>query len=1080
MSSPSILTHYSIPPVSTDLLRRERLTDFLHEQIARRLIVVAAPAGYGKTSLLADFARDTDLAVCWYSLAPSDGDPSVFLEHLLTSLASRFPGFGEKTREVLAAVSPYSDPLAVAGALVNEMVSAIPEWFVLVFDDFHHVEESPPIARLLSSLLAHQPEHCHLILSSRTVPQSLPLASLVTRGAAVTLGPEALRFTAREVEALFCRSGRRISPQEAERLTNDTEGWITAIRLTGDLWRQAWSGPLQEPLPAGLLYDYLASEVLEHQEAELQQFLLSSSTLTELTAETCQQALGLEEAAHWLREAERHNLFITRTEGGEDRWRYHVLFREFLQARLREVSPETFSRLHRQAAAWFAVQGLPERAVEHYLTAGAVAEAAQTMDRVAPELLRVGHLQTLVNWTERLPEETLQTVPSLLLCAAKAASRIGCLEQTERWLEMAKGVFRTEGDGGALGMALSAQALVRLNQGRYAESLRLTEEALSLISSNGEETTEAAIESHRVQAACLMHLGRFVEAHQRFQEALERSQAAGVLDRELLIREGLAWCLHCQGQLEEAIPLYDTVIAACRRLGRSAQLSGVLNDLAYNLYLLGQYDAALQAVRQSVEVARSIGHRYMEAVARVSLGEMVRDLGDPLAAIAHIEGGLEIAEQLDVAFLRICAREALAVASLCLGDSRRAVALSRAAVELADGQKAETMAGRCRATLGLAQVENGAIGEGLLNLEKACASLGQSEAAPELARARLFLAASLWRIGEQERAAALLEQVFSAYSGGGEHRLLVEGRPVLSSLREMVAHGVGENGWAVLLIEGEDAWARALEAFRQREKPPTPLPLLRAYGFGVGRVERDGEMIPQARWRTAVARHLFFYALSHPPRSREQIGADMWPDLASSRLSGTFHNTRYRMQQALGVNPMSYQDGLYTLREDLEVWYDVREFERLLDRAAGQPACRAIRDLRRAVALYRGDFLEDCYADWCVIRREALRARFLDALGRLVDILLERGQTDEVVGLLGRGLEVDPFHEGFHRRMMRAYALAGRADAAVAHYRHFARFLWKELGIEPEPETRALLAAIREGTFPPENPPGAPTVHSRW
>jgi len=1067
MSSPPILTRLSVPPISPDLLHRERLTDFLCEQIARRLIVVAAPAGYGKTSLLADFARETDLVTCWYSLAPLDNDPSVFLEHLLTSLANHFPGFGKKTRSVLTAALPHGDPLTVVGALVNEMVSTIPEWFVLVLDDFHYVEDSPPVVSLLSSLLAYQPENCHLIISSRTVPQGLPLFSMMARGTAAGLGVDALRFTADEVESLFWRSGCRISPQEAQRLVAETEGWIMAIRLTGGLWRQAWKGLEQGSLDAQPLYDYLAGEVLSCQEAEVQQFLLLSSTLAEMTAETCQQALGIRDAVHWLGEVERRNLFVTRSEAEKRGQRYHALFREFLQTRLREASPEAFSLLHRQAAAWFEAHAAPEQAVEHYLMAGAAFEAAQVMDRAAPELLRVGYFQTLVTWAEQLPEDVLCAVPSLLLNAAKAASRIGCPEQTERWLEMAEAGSRARGDTDVLGMVLSARALVRLNEGHHAESLRLVEEVLSLAPPDQEGMAEATIESRRVQAACLTHLGRFSEARQRFQEALEASQAAGAVDRELLSREGLAWCLHCQGHLEEAVSLYRTLTATCRSLGRPAQLSGVLNDLAYSLYLLGQYEEALQAVGEAMEVARSIGHRHLEAVARVSLGEMLRDLGDPLGAVAEIGRGLEVAERLGLTSLRVSAQDALALAHLCKGDPCMAVALSRAAVELAERQSATWLIGHCCATLGLAQVEGGAVEEGLASLEQACASLERSESAQELARARLFLAASLWRSGWHERAKEVLVQSLqSCPDADRRRRLLVEGQPVLSFLQEALPQTANGGEWATLLADGEKARVHAREALPQPKNLPSPPPTLRAYGFGVSRVERDGETIPAARWRTATARHLFFYILNHPLRTREQIGADMWPDLSPSRLSGTFHNTRYRMQQALGVNPIACQDGLYAIREDLEVWYDVHEFEQLLDRAAGRSDDRAIRDLRRAIALYRGDFLEDCYADWCVTRREALRARFLEALERLADYLLERGETGEAIGLLCRGVEADPFRESLRCKMMRAYALIGRVDEAVAHYRRYARLLREELQAEPEPQTQALLTAIRRGHVP--------------
>jgi two-component SAPR family response regulator len=303
---------------------------------------------------------------------------------------------------------------------------------------------------------------------------------------------------------------------------------------------------------------------------------------------------------------------------------------------------------------------------------------------------------------------------------------------------------------------------------------------------------------------------------------------------------------------------------------------------------------------------------------------------------------------------------------------------------------------------------------------------------------------------------------------GFEHRLLVEGQPAISLLRKAASHDLADMGLEAVLDQEKEFQSLARDVLRQREEAQAePLPSLRAYGFGMGRVERDGVPIPSSEWPTTTARNLFFYLLGHSPRSRDQIGLDLWPDLRPSRLSGTFHNTKYRMQKALGVNPVEYEGGLYHLRDDLEIWYDVDEFERLLERADESHWAKAVHYVRRAIDLYTADFLEECYDEWCNLERERLRQRYLEAVRALSQWLLERGQFDEVISILQRGLRTDNLREDFQRRLIEAYARSGRSAEAIAQYEHYEHVLQQELGISPEQRTRELAQAIREGHFPP-------------
>ncbi len=1071
MDPAPIITKTLVPFRPAGLIRRERLLDFLHEHIDRKLIFIAAPPGYGKTALLVDFAHDADLTVCWYTLDATDRDLRSFVEGLLASLRRRYPGFGQETQGVLeASTSLGGDILSIVGTLVNEMVAAIPEWFVLILDDFHYVEDAPEVTEFLSTLLAYQPEHCHLIIASRTVPGTLPFIPLAARGEVEGLGPADLRFTPDEIRRVLEQDPTlRISAQEVERLIAESEGWIAGILLArhalrggGDLWARAHASGRP-------LYEYLASEVLENQEPAMQTFLLASSTLEEMTPFLCEEVLGLEAAEEKIRQLERRNLFVERIGEKEGHFRYHALFREFLQARLREKDPRAFRDLHRRAAGWFERAGEPGRAARHYLLINEPAEAARVLDGAAESLLRAGRLKTLVEWAERLPEDTLRAHPRLALFAAKAASRIGRTEQTQRWLSIAEGTFRLRGEKKMLGMALTAQALVSLNRGAYTEGIEQARAALRILPEEG-SASEVAVEALRVQGVCLIRMGRFAEAEEKFRQALEECQSLGDPHREVLIQAGLAASLHGQGRVEEAVEVLRAVVAASRALGSPGYLAEALNDLAYNLYLLGDYTGALQALREALATARRVGHRYVEAFVQVSLGEVLRDLGDLAGARDHLERGVDLARGGVSTFLLAYGLEALALTHLRLGDLDEALERAQEALDQVDRGEAPALSSRYRATLGLIQIQRGQFEKGRANLEEACASLERAGTKQEIARASLYLAYALYRAGEETAAKDALRKAAAMYSGaGGWHRFLVDGQPVWSFI-EALASEVDEPILKKVLEVAPQFRASAQKALSEwATQAAPPPPSLRVYGFGQGRVERDGVPIPASSWATSTARHLFFYLLSHPPRTRDQIGTDLWPDLRASRLPGTFHNTKYRMQQALGINPVVYREGRYSIRDDIDIWYDVWEFERLLEQARRSPMPKRARYLRRAIALYQGDFLEDCYADWCSVRRETLRQQYLEAVGEVAAWWISRSRFDDAIEVLRRGLAVDDLREDFHRWLMEAYARKGQIEEAIAQYRRCVEVLERELAVEPSPTTVALFHAIREGRFPPRD-----------
>ncbi len=1054
-----ISTHITrvLPPRRReDVLTRQRLLNRLYDLVDRKLILVSAPAGYGKTTLLADFAADLAHPVCWYTLGHTDRDPRLFLERLVSSLRYRFPDLGTYTLRALDDNPDLSGGAPdVVRTLVDEIAEVVPHWFVLVLDDYHRLGNAREIDAILGRLVDVQADRFLLIAAGRSVPD-LPFAvRLVARGEVGGIGQQELRFRADEIQSLLAQNnGLRVSEQEAEKLAVQSEGWITGILLTAhathhdvlhDLVRAHAS---DQPV-----YEYLAREVFEHQEPAIQAFLIASSTLEEMNLALCEEALGLKDVEYSLALLEKRNLFVTRLEG--EWYRYHRLFRDYLQLRSRRGDELWWGELHRRAARWFEMRGQPEPAVDHYLAASDHENAARVMTAVAQGLFYAGHLETLSAWGAALPDSLRDRTPRLALFQSRAIYKRGEWEEALALTAVAEHGYRRADDGQGLAYALLQRCEVWQGQARFREALTLAREVLSLIERSG---APAAYEAHRILGQSYLALGQLEKGEIHFRQALVlcREHGQGSQFELSSVLSGLANCLWQRGHLAEAISAQRQAVDACRRMDHPVEMDGVLNDLGFYLYLAGEYDEALQFFEQALAIARRSGNQRSEALTLVSLSELYRDTGACERADEACGEGVSIADELGYGFLSIYGREAQALVRRCQGRYSQAETTIAEAVGRAELHRLVYQANRCRVTLGLIQIEGAKVQAGLANLARASERLAGIGAVGELARARFFTSWGLFRDGRDQEAVVVLRRMLDVAPASAVERLFaVEGERFSPLLERAVAEGVEEVDMLLARTRARGrnrmaVFGQSIEVCPQREE-------LRIYAFGRGRVERGGEEVPLSAWEAASARQLLFYLLVHPPRPRDQIASALWPELAPRKVKATFHTAKFRLNRALGREALSFDGQRYRISPQLEYRFDVVAFERLLD---GTGPERRVEQLQQAVALYRGSFLEDVYADWCVPVREALHERYLDALDELARRLLTRRQVRPAIKALHRGLEEDELRENFYRGLMIAYALLGQRGQALTQYRRCADALERELGVSPSFETTALYRRI--------------------
>lgn len=435
MDTNLLATKLKIPPQPQLVVPRERLSDALERRIPHyKLVLVAAPAGYGKTTLLAQWAGASRLPIAWLSLSPEDNDLERFFRYLLAAWEAVQPGLRESTAGVLlGGMSPNME--AVLTAFIN-VANDLPGKLVFVLDDYHLIEDAT-IHQALAFLLDHLPPTVHFVLAGRAEPP-LPLARYRARQELLELRAEDLQLSTEET-ADFMRRVMELdlAQSEVEKLHAQLEGWVAGLRLAGLTLQRRQIGVEQLVISGKhrFIADYLSEDVLAHLPASLRQFLLHTSILDHLCGPLCEAVTGKEGGQEMLETLERKNLFLVPLDDSRQWFRYHRLFAGFLQAELNRRHPEQVAGLHRRAARWCLAHDLPEQAFRHAVAGSDVEIVVQIFDRYVNAKLLGGEFNVLKRWLESLPAEWYSTYPALDLARAGFLFFTGDFEACVRYVD---------------------------------------------------------------------------------------------------------------------------------------------------------------------------------------------------------------------------------------------------------------------------------------------------------------------------------------------------------------------------------------------------------------------------------------------------------------------------------------------------------------------------------------------------------------------------------------------------------------------------------------------------------------------
>ncbi len=617
MAQSFLSTKLTIPPARPDLVPRPQLVDRLRTVLSRKLTLVSAPAGYGKTTLLSEWASRCGFPVAWISLDDADNDLARFLSYLAAALESIRPEIG---RDLAARLrSPRLPPMEeLLHATVNA-IEQVPAPFALVLDDYHLIHEQEIHAALMF-LLEHLPAPMHVVVASRGDPP-LRLARMRARSELDEIRLNDLRFSPDEVARFLNQTmGLDLNQENIAVLADRTEGWIAGLQMAAISIRgsekkaefiRTFSGTNR------YILDFLAEEIFQQQPQEIQAFLLRTSILNRMCAELCDGILKdegwgmkdgkrrsfliLHPSPFILDLLDRSNLFILPLDD-ERRWyRYHQLFLDILRKRLMQTLPAEIPDLHRKASAWYWENGFPTEAIDHALAAGDFEQAANLIEKSADSFLMRSEVATFLGWANRLPKELIYARPDLML--------------SYTWVLL-------------------------LTDAPQAEVLAYVDRAEPLSESVGGklEVIRAFIDFSK---------GNVIHAGDRLRRALTR-----LPEGEVLFRTIATWMLSISyvtsGDFQMGEQSLEETVRTSLEMGNLLTAAGSCCQLAEVHLRKAQIRAARQDFERALAISTAAGGQRLPVASRalIGLGEVHREGNNLDAAVSCVQEGIDLAASI--------------------------------------------------------------------------------------------------------------------------------------------------------------------------------------------------------------------------------------------------------------------------------------------------------------------------------------------------------------------------------------------------------------------------------------------------
>ena len=1050
--TPILRTKLQPPQVLDKILHRERLLKLLNENMDKKLILICADAGYGKTTLLSLFCAKFDKPFIFYDLDDSDNDLAIFFNYIINGIQKYYPNFGQRTISVVSQVRQIG---IIVGTFINEFIEQTSrfisandvegEAFYIVLDDYHYLQQNSEIANAVDYLLRHMPAKLHLIISSRSTP-SLNLAHYLAKQELFKLEKEQLRFNFKEIKEFLQEVHNfKIPDIEIKQIEKHSDGWITAIQLILQKICINGAEKTRETMDSYLIsgediFDYFAREVFESQSENIRGFLLQTSLLDALSADICDDLLNINASAKILHYLEVEHLFISRNNG---KYKYHPLFRNFLYQKLcAEYPDKTIKKLHHRLGIYFLKNKNYDSAVKSFIDAENYKRAAHILESDFENWRSVGRYNAYIALVDRFPETVITCFPGLVLRKARLLEYMGRQEHVIRIMKPIFKRYKKTHNKRILADAYFIMGLYYLNLVDVRKALSYFRLSQRLTPSND---IDRKIEILLGYASSNRLIGRYKKTEFYLKEALNLTKKSNNLDLEIRVLTNLAYLCWAKYDYQKAEIIFSEIIERfedkeiqCYDTGRIYADAAMVSLYNYNLAM---------AIR-NLDKARLFAERFndesVKAYCVFAEGDLYFTQQDYKKALKCYQQSAELNKHLNERLFELAILLSTVLTCLklnrineCLiniGHFEKLVkATSHPSYQVGLHKlKGQIEFVRCRYKAAFDHFHQGLkistkFHQPYLKMQiyyemaKCCLSMN------EPARALVWFRKSL-NIGR-----ANTYDSFFIHEGSGE----------LAIIELAMEKGLFINYLTGILKKINTDDARYILTKINIKKGICDI---ECRFLGNLELIKEGKKIDSPRWRTQKCKAIFVYLVINQQRgcTKDELLEAFWP---KSDLHHAMHSlqveisslrhllTKYIDAEAKTKDLICFRNQRYFL--NFSVKTDIQKFEELTNSALTKESVDiegSIRLYKQALSLYRGDFCQDIAFDWCDNIGSYYKELFLKVLKNIGKLNFAKKVYEESLHYFRQALKLNAYDESIHVDIMHCYAAIGNRNALQKQY----------------------------------------------
>ncbi|WP_421383644.1 BTAD domain-containing putative transcriptional regulator [Bacillus salacetis] len=1064
---PVIQSQLMPPPVKESFMRRAALHKKLASIPHYPLTLLHARAGYGKSTALTLFAHEIQKGSCWYSISPHDDDIIPFLTKLVHAIKAKHPAFGQV---VLAELQMMDNQISddqmwsLISMFVNELVG-LQSQIAVILDDYHHVQKSLVVEKWMKHFLEYIPSNLHLVISSRNKPSWGILTSLKVKGELLEITQDDLALSHAEIEHLLEDIYEiTIKPEELQRIHQLTEGWAIAVHmLVGNLRSSAVSGSFLDSRSETLqdLFDFLAMEVLSKQPFTDQEFLLKTSILEELSPEVCDAVLGMANSESILTNLSRQNVFIQEIDGRK--FRYHALFKEFLQNRLQREREQDFAELNRKAAKFFEKDDI-ENALHHYLRIGEYGYGARVISEHGRDLLQRGKLQTLLDYLKPIPEELKHKFPMLWFYQGEISRLRSSYEWAESCYQRAIEIGEETGNHYLMSIALEGVARIYLDTIQPDKAERVLQRAITL-RENSNENKEEMAKLYQLLSENLLNSGQAVKAEKWYQRAekLNLPLEEGNLKARIYLRTG---------RLNKARELLlkrknISMNSASAHISQSHRETDIL--LSIIEAFRGIPEESKKYAEQGMKLGMDIQSPFVEACGWMRMGHAVQliERYEPFLAEKCYKTSLDIMDTIDVPRGKAEPYMGLCILYGKQGHYEKAIEAGQKGLYETERVKDVWLSTLIQLCMGISAVY-------CEKYESAYEVLAEAGNQFEACGDRYgMMLTSFWK-------------AYAAYETGPEDVFNHEMKQFLNELQageyqyfltRRTTFGPSDiQNFVPLLVKAQknnihSSFIAEL-GFAAIENHPGYT--LKVQTLGKFSLQLGNRVVNEGDWQRGKAKELFefFITNKHKLVDREEIFREIWPDQDEDAANRSFKVSLNSLLKTIEPYRKAREESyfirrngaFYGINPEAVYQLDTVLFEEwVMEGLTEKDPYQAKELLEKGLKLYEGDYLPDHrFADWCLTERERLQVIFLRAAEMLAQVSVRLSDYETCIHWCERILMEEDTWEEAYRLLMFCYYQKNNRPQAIKWYNKCRKVLNAELGVEPMEATRDMYNMITE------------------